>query len=190
MQDFAATAERAERAPQLDCRKLRPGESGLYRALRLESLQRFSNCFGVTFEEEARLTTLAFEAAIEARAADRFVVGAFCGERLIGLAAFTRRERRKTMHRGDISQVYVDPVQRGRSIGQRLMLATLASAFELSGLEQVELSVVSTNTAALRLYATLGFETYGVQQNYFKVGANCWDMCLMQLTRERHFARN
>jgi hypothetical protein len=38
----------APRPSDLICRKLRPGESDLYRALRLESLKRYPDSFGST----------------------------------------------------------------------------------------------------------------------------------------------
>lgn len=199
MQRTAATGERAGRPAtardstgmtELVCRRLAPGESALYRALRLDSLRRDPDCFGVTYDEEAQVPTLAFEQAIEAGAREQFVVGASSGARLVGIAAFARRGRRKTMHRGDISQVYVDPDRRGNAAGSRLLRETLQLAFDLPGLEQVELSVVSTNAAALRLYENLSFRRYGLQENYFKVGARRWHMILMQLTRDHHVARD
>ncbi len=176
--------------PGLTYRTLRPGESGLYRALRFESLKRDPDGFGSTYEEESRVPTLKFEAAIEARTAGRFVIGAFVGERLVGLAGFARQSRSKTTHRGDISQVYVDPAQRGRSIAQGLLRMLLDTAFGSPDLEQVELGVVTTNTAALRLYRKLGFREFGLLENYLKSGDLRRHMFLMQLTRDRYFGLN
>jgi RimJ/RimL family protein N-acetyltransferase len=171
---------------KLACRKLGPGESGAYRALRLESLRRFPDSFGATYEEEASQARLPFEVAIEERSAEKFVVGTFAGDRLVAIAAFARVQGRKRRHRGDISGVFVDPTHRGRSVGEALMRKLLQLAFALDGVDQVELRVVSTNAAGLRLYAKLGFEQFGLQKDFFKDAGLRWDQCFMALTRERY----
>jgi len=170
---------------KLACRRLAPGESGAYRALRLESLRRYPDSFGSTYEEEARLAHLPFETAIEEDAAERFVVGAFTDERLVGIAAFARVPGRKRRHRGEITGVFVDPECRGRAVGAALMRKLLQLAFALGDIDQVELRVVSTNAAALRLYAKLGFEQFGLQKDFFKDAGLSWDQCFLALTRER-----
>ena len=171
---------------KLACRKLEPGESGAYRALRLESLRRYPDSFGATYDEEAREARLPFEIAIEERKAEKFVVGTFAGDRLVAIAAFARVQGRKRRHRGDISGVFVDPGHRGRSVGEALMRKLLQLAFALEGIDQVELRVVSTNAAGLRLYAKLGFEQFGLQKNFFKDAGLSWDQCFLALTRERY----
>jgi len=178
----------APRPSDLVCRKLRPGESGVYRALRLESLKRYPDSFGSTYAEEAQVSRLAFENAIDEGTSDRFVVAAFLRKQLVGIAGFARRERHKTRHRSEITQVYVDPDARGRSIGETLMRATLEMGFAQRGIEQVELSLVSTNHAARRLYERLGFEAFGLQANYFKTGDLSWHQLHMQVTQERFLA--
>lgn len=35
----------------------------------------------------------------------------------------------------------------------------------MEGLKQINLSVVTTNQAAVKLYRKLGFETYGIEKN-------------------------
>ena len=179
----------ATAAAELLCRRLEPGEAGLYRTLRLDGLKRCPDPFGSTYEEESQSPRLAFESAIEARAVDRFVVGAFLARRLVGLAGFTRGDRRKTSHRGAVSQVYVDPDLQGRAFGRALMHSTIESAFALPQIEQIELGVVSTNSAALRLYQVLGFERFGWCEDALRVGEMRWAMCHMRLTRARFVAR-
>ena len=177
-------------APAIAFRRLRQGESATYRKMRLESLLRFPDRFGFTYEEEASIARLPFEIAIEAGAGDRFVMGAFAAIGLVGMVGFMRHDRAKTRHRGQISQVYVDPEAHGQSVGGLLMRATLEEAFEVAGIEQVDLSLVTTNHAAQRLYERLGFETFGVQENYFKLGERSWHQRHMQITRERFRLRH
>jgi GNAT superfamily N-acetyltransferase len=113
---------------------------------------RYPDSFGATYDEESRQARLPFEVAIEEGAGDRFVVGAFADDRLAAIASFARVEGRKRRHRGEITGVFVDPEHRGRAIGKALMRKLLQLAFALS-VDRVELRVVSTNAAALQLYA-------------------------------------
>ncbi len=172
-------------SPSIACRKLRPGEAPMYRAMRLASLQRYPESFGYTHEEEAGISRLPFETAIDNATPDRFVIGAFAGSRLVGLAGFSRYDRAKARHRGQISQVYVDPGSQGRSVGAALMRALLDAAFDVTGIEQLDLSLVTTNLAAQRLYERLGFETFGIQENFFKLGERTWNQRHMQISRAR-----
>ena len=177
-------------ASAVTCRRLRQGESRLYREMRLESLQRYPESFGYTYDEEAGVARLPFELAIEAGTRDKFIVGAFAATDLVGMTGFLRYDRAKTRHRGQISQVYVNPDARGRSVGVTLLRTTLEIAFGLAGIEQIDLSLITTNQSAQRLYERLGFETFGVQENFFKLGKRTWHQRHMQITREQFVVRS
>ena len=56
-----------------------------------------------------------------------------------------------------VDLVGVHPDYHGRGLGRRLMLAGLAELGRLPGLRQVNLTVAGGNTAAMRLYDSLGF---------------------------------
>jgi RimJ/RimL family protein N-acetyltransferase len=172
-------------AAPLLCRKLRPGESGWYRELRLDSLRRCPDAFGVTYAEESALAALSYEQAIESGARERFVVAALRQSRPVGIIGFARRDGSKKGHRVEIVQVWVAPDARGGGAAATLLRTTLGHAFALDEIEQVELSVVADNAAARRLYARLGFEVFGLHPNYFKVGNRSWDQLLMRITRPR-----
>jgi RimJ/RimL family protein N-acetyltransferase len=144
--------------------------------------------FGSSYEEEATTPKLKFETLIEESSVDSFMLGAFCEDQLIGIAGLSRAERRKTQHRGEIVQMYVNPEYRGQQIGEQLLRMVVDKAFELAGFEQLELGVVANNSSATRLYEKIGFEIYGVQKNYFKDGDRYWDQQFMQLFKDRYLA--
>lgn len=170
-------------------RRLQPKDAESYRAARLECLKNFPDRFGSTFEEESRQPKLKFEKIIEEDETDNFMFGAFADGKLIGIAGFSRAERRKTAHRGEIVQMYVNPDFRGQAVGENLLQNVIEEAFALTGIESVELSVVADNAAAIKLYEKLGFKAYGWQKNYFKDGERYWDQQFMQLLKEDYDAR-
>jgi RimJ/RimL family protein N-acetyltransferase len=55
-----------------------------------------------------------------------------------------------------LGRVLIDPAQRGRGHGRRLVIAVIEQASQ-EGAQRVELSVLIDNTAARHLYASLGF---------------------------------
>jgi RimJ/RimL family protein N-acetyltransferase len=167
-------------------RKLQPGDAGSYRLVRLESLKNFPDSFGSTYAEESITPRLKFETLIEQSSVNSFMFGAFCEGQLIGITGFHRAERRKTRHRGEIVQVYVDPKYRGQKVGENLVRMVVENAFEIEGIEQLELSVVANNSSATSIYKKLGFEIYGEQVNYFKDGARYWDQQFMELFKEKY----
>jgi ribosomal protein S18 acetylase RimI-like enzyme len=162
-------------------RMLQPHESAIYREVRLACLKNVPEYFGSTYEEEVLNPKFSFETYIENASPDHAMFGAFDGERLIGITGFNRMARKRASHRGEIVQVYVDSSYRGQNIGEKLLRHALDYAFTLDGIEQVQLSVISSNKTAIRLYEKLGFKTFGVQSNYFKVGDIYMDQQFMQL---------
>jgi len=92
----------------------------------------------------------------------------------------------KTAHKGNIYGMYVSHANRGRGIGKLLLQDLLARARNLDGLEQVHLTVVSTNAAAKNLYRSVGFETYGVERKALKSSGQYFDEDWMSL----HFGEN
>ena len=162
-------------------RKLHPHESTIYREIRLACLKNVPEFFGSTYEEEILNPKFMFETYIENGSADHVMFGAFDDERLIGITGFNRMARKRASHRGELVQVYVDSSYRGQNIGEKLLRHALDYAFTLDGIEQVQLSVIACNQTTIRLYEKLGFKTFGVQSNYFKVGETYMDQRFMQV---------
>ena len=150
----------------VDYRKLKPQESGEYRLLRLESLKIYPNCFGSKYEVEKQKENLAFESYIENSNQESFIVGAFQKDQLIGICGFYRLQDRQSRHKGEIIQMYVQEAYQGRNIGYSLLLKTIAIAFTLEDLEQINLEVMTENKAARNVYEKAGFLEYGRQRSY------------------------
>ena len=170
-------------------RRLKRGDENSYRRLHLESLKTFPDFFGTRYEEQSKVEKLQFEAAIETESEDNFMFGAFAGEQLVGIAGFRRGDRPKTRHRGELVQVFVNPGFHGQKIGESLIREVLAASFALPGVEILELSAVATNPVQ-KLYEKLGFESYVVRQNYFKIDGKSWDQRFMELAKEKYLSEN
>jgi RimJ/RimL family protein N-acetyltransferase len=102
--------------------------------------------------------------------ADSFTLGAYVNGTLGGVVSFTRdgATRQKLRHKGILFRMYVSPAYRGRGIARALIEAVIARARLLPDMEQINLTVVSSNPTARALYEKLGFVTFGTEPNAIK----------------------
>lgn len=157
-------------------RRLSPADAALFRDIRLEGLRRDPDAFSSTIEEESE-QKLSFFAERLARSA---VFGAFRGADLLGVAGFHVQPGPKHGHKGMLWGMYVRPCARSLGIGARLLDTVLAHAGER--VELIQLSVISENAAARRLYERFGFAEYGVERRAAKYHGRYHDDVLMALT--------
>lgn len=148
---------------------LGPQHSASYRKARLDCLHFFPDNFGTTYEEEVVKPELFIESMLKEQNPNVFMFGAFDGDGCIGLCGFIREGRTRTLHRGELVQMYVHPDYHGQGIAKQLVQYTIHEAFRMPGIEQITLSAVANNTAAFSLYQKAGFEQYGLAKNYFRV---------------------
>lgn len=150
--------------------------------LRLEALERDPEAFGESAAEH-RATTIESVAArlLKGPAEGHFVAGAFAAGQLIGGAGFYRDRGEKRKHRGHIWGVYVTSEWRGKGAGRGLLEELLRRRAEEPGLRQVLLSVATRQEAAMRLYRSVGFVTYGREAGALRQGGEYLDEELMIL---------
>jgi ribosomal protein S18 acetylase RimI-like enzyme len=94
------------------------------------------------------------------------VIGAFSGERLVGVVGIHREGLQKQAHKASLWGMYVAGPARGAGTGRALVGEALSFANSRLGVRQVNLGVNATNTAALRLYQLLGFEQFGFERGF------------------------
>jgi ribosomal protein S18 acetylase RimI-like enzyme len=167
----------------MQVRQLTVEDAALFWDLRLRALKGSPEVFGSSYEEsinnppdhaEKRLSN-------EGASPDNFVLGAWDGAQLIGMVGLRREEQKKMQHKAMIWGVWVEPEARGRGVARALMQEAIARARTIPGLEQLYLSVVTTNDTARRLYRSLGFEVYGLEPHALKVDGCYMDEELMVL---------
>lgn len=155
--------------------------ASLYREIRLNSLKNNPEAFGSTYEREIKFSLETFENRLEP-IEDGFVLGAFNDKSaLVGIVSFLRENSLKTSHKGNVFGMYVTSECRGQGLGKLLLIELIRRAKNCVGLEQINLTVVSENKTAKKLYESLGFKVYGVEKNALKYNEQYFDEDMMVL---------
>ncbi len=162
-------------AAPIDLRRVGPDDAAIYRDIRLEALADSPEAFSSTLETEQDRPLDEFGA----RLADAFVIGAFSGSRLVGVAGFYVQAGPKHAHKGMLWGMYVRPDYRGTGVGRMLVEAIIDHARRR--VELLQLFVISDNLPARRLYESLGFVEYGVEWHATKYRGRYHDDVQMAL---------
>ena len=157
-------------------RLLSRADAALYREIRLEALRLSPEAFGSTFEAEAAQPLAFFSERLDSGAK---MFGAFDGSEIAGIAGLRLNQSMKEAHKGLLVSMYVRPSARNSGVGRRLIETILDYA--RGRVELIQLSVVSENQPALRLYSRLGFAEYGIERRALKQDGRYYDEVLMAI---------
>ncbi|WP_232699585.1 GNAT family N-acetyltransferase [Brevibacillus daliensis] len=149
----------------ISIRKLAPADAEAYLQLRLLALQESPNSFSTSYEDTIKHPDLRskFEGRLTHHP-DTINLGAFDGDNLLSVATIRRESNSKLRHKGSIVAVYTTPARRGEGISRKVITELINQAKQMDGLEQLQLSVTTSNTPAYQLYLSLGFEMYGTKK--------------------------
>lgn len=154
----------------MEIRVLTADDANEWLRLRLEALENDPEAFSSSVEEHQALTPESVRVRLGSPAEDSFVVGAFREGRLLGTVGFYREKGPKNRHKGRVWGVYLTPKARRTGIARQMMEHMLERASRIEGVGQILLAVTTTQTAAHRLYRSLGFETFGTEPRALKIG--------------------
>lgn len=145
-------------------RPLQPGDDAAYRALWGEALATHGSHFRTAPSD------LVPEGIPTGFTEDSWTLGAFDGERLVGIVSVERERGEKLRHKALLSRMFVHPDVTGAGIGRRLLQEAIVRAARLPDLRQIWLTVLETNEAAQRLYAAAGFRSYAHEPDAVRIG--------------------
>lgn len=147
----------------MEIRRLTAADAEALWKLRMTALETEPRAFGASPEANHMPTVEAVAENLRAGGNDSFVVGAFDGGQLVGMAGLHREQRPKLRHKAQVWGVFILATHRGKKAGMEMMQSLIASAREVAGLRQLRLSVAATQQAARGLYVALGFRSFGVE---------------------------
>lgn len=164
----------------MQLRVLNSDDHEIYRLLRLEMLREEPSSFGSDYESALKLAEQDFRDRAD-YTEDKFIIGAFAAEDLVGSCGGRRDPDLKRRHIGYIWGMYLQAQHRGSGTAARLLTTTIDRLRQLPDLELIQLAVTAGNRAAERLYLSAGFREYGVEPAALKVDGKNYDERLMWL---------
>lgn len=162
-------------------RLLTDADAGVFWRFRLIALESEPRAFASSPEDHHAISLEETARPLEPVADGDFVIGAFDSGALVGTARFHRDTRPKTRHKGIVWGVYVAASHRGQGIGRAMLAAALDRLRGYSGLRQAQLAVATTQIAAVSMYRSLGFETFGLEREAIDAGDKFVDEYWMAL---------
>lgn len=165
----------------MEYRRLLEEDARAYWELRLEALQNSPEAFGTSYEEAIQRDNPIERVKNNFKIEENYTFGAFNQGELVGMVTLLQESSLKMKHRANIFAMYVSPSSRGRGIGKALMEMAIKLAKESKEIEKINLSVVSSNDAAKKLYHQLGFNVFGKEEMALKVGETYYEELHMEL---------
>ncbi|MGN8646093.1 N-acetyltransferase family protein [Gracilibacillus sp. HCP3S3_G5_1] len=158
----------------MEIRKLDVTDAENYYFLRLEALQESPQSFAASYEEEKTNTVEIYKSRL-ASSHKAVTLGAFIDSQLVGVVTLVKEQLVKLSHRANIVAMYVKSAFRGNAIGKKLISTLIEEARKIEGIEQLYLSVVTSNESAKRLYESVGFEVFGTGKRALKIDNTYYD---------------
>lgn len=150
----------------MELRILNPSDANNYRCIRLETVQNSPDAFASSYEAEKDVPVEKYINNFQSK--DSITIGAFENGDLVGVITLIKESLYKLRHRANIVAMYVSSERRGVGIGKALLTEAIKKANDLDGIEQINLTVVTTNKTAKRLYSSMGFEVFGTEKKALK----------------------
>ncbi len=164
-------------------RTLTPADAAAFYDLRLQGLELYPEAFGEAAADwRARSLDKVRTFLNDRHAVDgKFILGAFDGDHLVGVAGLQRRNGPKFQHKGEVWGMIVRPTHQNQGVAGALVDGLIDRARKVDGLRRLTLCHVEGNTAAARLYTSRGFREYGCEPEALVIGTTAHAEIYMSL---------
>lgn len=154
----------------MEVRLLTISDAIKYWEIRLEGLKQNPEAFATSYEEAIQREKPIEMVKESIQTKGNYTFGAFDKENLIGVVTLIQEKYSKMQHKASIVGVYVTPTKRNLGVAKILLSKAIQYAISIDQLEKLNLSVVTSNEQARRLYMDLGFKVFGVEEKALKIG--------------------
>ncbi|MGM0845342.1 MAG: N-acetyltransferase family protein [Bacillota bacterium] len=155
-------------------RELTAEDARDYWSLRLEALQKNGEAFATTYQEAIARSNPIEQVKTNLSSNGSVTFGAYIDEKLAGNVTILFSTIEKMKHKAAIAAMYVDPYFRQKGLGKAL-LAEAEKYARKSHIELLQLTVVTSNPSAIKLYEKAGFTSFGVEKRAMKLNGNYFD---------------
>jgi ribosomal protein S18 acetylase RimI-like enzyme len=152
-----------------EIRSISPKDAAEFWALRFEMLELEPFAYSADLEDHADSSISDQLRRLEGLTGGDCAVGAWFEGELVGAAVLRCEPGRKFSHKANVFSVYVKPHARGQGIARAIMVEVIARARMLPQVTQLNIGVMSTQTAARALYESLGFQAWGCEPRALRI---------------------
>lgn len=146
-----------------------------FRAIRLSALLKSPQSFAALYAQERIKPIAVFQDCLK----HSTVFAAYHEKNIIAVAILSQDQSPKCSHKAYLNSVFVEPEYQAKGIGT--LLLNYVIDYAKTHTEQILLTVLSDNLAAVRLYNQSGFEIYGKEPKALKFAGQYSDEYLMKL---------
>jgi len=141
----------------MEIRELEETDNPKFRKTWIEALTKQEKYFRTSIDDDLKPNIPTYFSK------DSFTLGAFSNNDLVGLLSVTRDIKVKLSHKALLFGMYVSPSVAGKGLGKQLLDEAILRAKSNNNIHQLYLTVLTSNTRAINLYSSAGFEVFATE---------------------------